>query len=82
MEVNIAEFSVENSDCEKLLGVKIDNKLTFDWHVSDMCKKAKRKINAWARIAPFININNRRIFMKSFFRSQFNYCSLIWMDVS
>ena len=70
---------IENSDCEKLLGVKIDNELTFDCHVSDMCKKANRKINALARIAPFININKRRILMNSFFRSQFNYCPLIWM---
>ena len=78
-KINIGEFSIENSDCEKLLGVKIDNKLTFDYHVSDMCKKANRKINALARIAPFININKRRILMNSFFRSQFNYCPLIWM---
>ena len=78
-KIDTGEFSVENSDCEKLLGVKIDNKLTFDYHVSDMCKKANRKINALARIAPFININKRRIFMNSFFRSQFNYCPLIWM---
>ena len=35
--INIGEFSIENSVCEKLLGVKIDNKLTFDCHVSDMC---------------------------------------------
>ena len=45
-KINIGEFSIENSDCEKLFGVKIDNILTFDCHVSDMCKKAKRKINA------------------------------------
>ena len=65
-KINIGEFSVENSNCEKLLGVKIDNKLTFDCHVSDMCKKANRKSNALARIAPFININKRRILMNSF----------------
>ena len=37
-KINIGEFLIGNSDCEKLLGVKIDNKLTFDCHVSDMCK--------------------------------------------
>ena len=78
-KINIEEFSIENSDCEKLLGVKIDNKLTFKCHVSEMCKKANRKINALARIAPFININKRHILTNSFFRSQFNYCPLIWM---
>ena len=74
---NVGELSIENSDCEKLLMVKIDNKLTFDCHVSDMCKKANRKIKALARIAPFIKINKRRILMNSFFRSQFNHCPLI-----
>ena len=78
-KINIEEFSKENSDWEKLLGVKIDNKLTFDCHVSDMCKKANKKINALARIAPFINVDKRRILMNSFFRSQFSYCPLIWM---
>ena len=66
IKINIGDFSIENSDCEKLLGVKIDNKLTFDYHVSDICKKANRKINALTRIAPFININKKRIFINSF----------------
>ena len=35
-KINIGEFSIENSACEKLLGVKIDNKLMFDCHVSDV----------------------------------------------
>ena len=65
-KINIGELLIENSDCEKLLGVKIDNKMTFDCHVSDMFKKAKRKINALVRIAPFINISKRRILMNSF----------------
>ena len=78
-KINIGEFSIENGNCEKLLGVKIGNKLTFDCHVSDMCKKANTKINGLAKIAPFINVNKRRILINSFFRWQFNYCPLIWM---
>ena len=66
IKINIEDFSIESSDCEKLLWVKIDNKLTFDYHLSDMCKKANRKINALARIAPLININKRHILMNSF----------------
>ena len=77
-KIDIGEFSIENSDCEKLLGIRIDNKLKFDYYVSDMYKNVNRKINALARIAPFININKRCILMKSFFRSQFHYCP-IWM---
>ena len=38
-KINIVEFSIENSDCEKLLGAKIDNNLRFDCHVSLTCAK-------------------------------------------
>ena len=78
-KINVGECSAENGDYEKLLGVKTDNKLTFDCHVSDMCRKANRKINALARIAPFININKRCILMNSFFRLQFTYWPLTWL---
>ena len=64
-KTNTGKYSIKN--CEKLWGVKIDNKQTFDCHVSDMWKKANREINALAKIAPFININKRRILMDSFF---------------
>ena len=44
--MNVDEFKIDKSDTEKLLGVKSDRKLTFDHHISDICKKAGRKISA------------------------------------
>ena len=73
------DFNIGNSKCEKLLGVKFDYKLTFDSHASDLCKNASRKINALARVAPYMSISKRRILMNAFFKSQFNYCSLVSM---
>ena len=35
------ELKVDKSDTEKLLGVKFDTKLTFDDHISDICKKSR-----------------------------------------
>ena len=37
------------------------------------------KLNALARIAPFMNISKKRIIMKSFMESQLGYCPLIWI---
>ena len=39
----IGEFDVKNSREEKLLGVKIDTKLSFENHVSSICKMVSQK---------------------------------------
>ena len=79
MKANPDECQVTNSKCEKLLGIKIDYKLTFDAHIDEICKKAGHKMNALSGVIPYINITNRRSLLNTFFISQFNYCPLTWM---
>ena len=70
---------IESEDEQVLLGITIDSNLTFENHIINICKKASQKLNALARIAPYMNIQKRRTIMKSFVTSQFSYCPLIWM---
>ena len=42
-------------------------------------RNASQKLNALARITPYINIEKQRTIMKSFVTSQFSYCLLIWV---
>ena len=48
-------------------------------HISDVCKKASRKITALARVTPFMGLSKRKLLMNAFFTSRFSYCQLIWM---
>ena len=80
--VKIGKYEIENSECERLLRIKLDCKLNFDDHIFDVCKKARRKLNALIRIASFIGLSERRILMNAFFNSQFCDCPLIWMCCS
>ena len=82
IKIEIGDFEIENSKCEKLLGVHFDNRLTFDYHILGLCKKASKKINALARISQYINLSKRKILMNPFFDLQFKYCSLIWISHS
>ena len=79
VNIKIDNFDITNSNCEKLLGVKFDHKLTFDDHVSELCKKATKKIHALARATPYMDLSKKRILMNAFFKSQFSYCPLVWM---
>ena len=44
-KVSICEdiYNIKSSKCEKRLGIKIENKLNFNTHVLEICKKAGQK---------------------------------------
>ena len=77
--MNASGFKIKNSECEKLLGIKVDCGLKFENYLSGVIKKASNKINALSRITPFMNLSKKKMLMNSFFMSQFSYCPLVWM---
>ena len=77
--IEIENFKIPNSNCKKLLGISIDNNLSFDDHVAELCRKASQKLHALARISNFMKFKQRQIVFKSFIYSQFGYCPLVWM---
>ena len=50
-----------NSECEKLLGVKINVNLKFSDPISDLYRKGSRKISALARVNPFMELMKRKL---------------------
>ena len=71
--------SIETNIKEELLGITIDKGLIFDDHANSLCKKACQKLNALARLVPYMKVEKRKIIMKAFVESQFGYCPLFWM---
>ena len=70
----IEDFSFKNSTEEKLLGVKFDSNLSFENHVTSLCKKASQKLHPLARISHFRDLNKCMAPMKAFVISKFSYC--------
>ena len=77
--IKIGDSSISCSSEETLLGILIDNKLTFDPHVEQLCKKATQKLHALKRIAQYMSIKQRKLIMNTFIKSQFSYSPLTWM---
>ena len=80
--INVGGTKIWEDDSVTMLGVSINNNLKFDNHVTNLCKKAGRKLSALTRLAKILPFHKMRILMKSFFDSQFSYCPLIWMFIS
>ena len=57
ISISVSEYDIKNSECEK----------TFEKHITDICRKASRKIYALARIAPCMDLSKRSMFMNALF---------------
>ena len=79
MLCNVENSNIIESSEVKLLGIKIDSKLTFDSHMDMICKKASQKLNALSRLCGILPFHRRKMLMHAFFSSQFCYCPLVWM---
>ena len=88
LNLNGIEIKCEDSDLflifaylylsVNLLGVTFDYMLNFDLHISKICKKAARQISVLLRLSKVLSAETKILIYKSFIRSNFNYCPLVW----
>ena len=67
-----------SESCVKVLGVMIDERLNFSEHVSSLCNKTARQLNALACISKYIDVPSRKMIYNSFIVSNITYCALVW----
>ena len=67
--ISVGGEKIQNSKSEKLLGVTVDNKLSFTKHVQKICEKAGQKLNPLARLSSFMSLEKRRLIMRAFVNS-------------
>ena len=78
-KVTINDVVPTSSVEEILLGITLDYEHKFKKLIIGICSKASQKIHVLSRITSCMSLNKRKLLMKTFVESQFNYCPLIWM---
>ena len=58
--VRIGDTEIENNKYEKLIGIKVNTKLTFNQHLNNIISKASRKVNALSRVMPYTSLSKKR----------------------
>ena len=66
----------------ELLGIQIDDKLNFSWHVSNIFRSAGNQLNALIRLKQFLGFKEEKILLNSNFMANLNNCPLVWMFLS
>ena len=84
---NATSFKIDGSNITpsksvNLLGIEIDDKLTFSNHISNICAKAGRQLSALRRLSKLLDTKTKLIIFNSFILSNFNYCPLVWHHCS
>ena len=77
--LNINQIKVDKSQKVVLLGLTIDNRLTFKDHVDMLCSTANYKLHALRRIRKYLTLEKTKLLYNAFINSQFNYASVICM---
>ena len=67
--IGISNTNVSSEQKVKLLGINLERRLNFDYHVNTLLNKANKKYHASARLCNYMNTNKRQVLMKAFIKS-------------
>ena len=81
-EFHVSGLSLKPVSSVKLLEVNIDERLSFDNHISALCAKASHQINTLRCIVKYLTLENRISIYNAFIASNFKYCNTIWQFCS
>ena len=78
INVKIDEQVIKSSPDLKLLGATLDDELSFSAHISDMCKKASKKVGVLVRLRNMIPREAKLQLYKSAILPNLTYCHIVW----
>ena len=79
--INVENKTMSSTERMEVLGVKIDHKIYFTEHISDMCIKAGRQLKILQRLKKVLDYKSRMVIYKSFIMSNVIYCPIGWMFI-
>ena len=66
VNLNANGFEIENTECDKLLRIKVDCEMKFKIYLDGVIKKTINRVNTLSRITLFMSLAKKRILMTSF----------------
>ena len=79
VSIRIGESEILEQNKVDLLGIELDNELTFSDYLNKQIGKANSKLYSIIRFKSFLNFNQKKVLLSSFVHSHFRYSPLVWM---
>ena len=76
--ITVNETCIENVHSFKLLGIDIDENLSWEDHVDRICKTISSKVSLLYKIKVYLPIHTRQLFYNAYILPYIDYCSSVW----
>ena len=77
-KISVMNDEIDFSKEITLLGVDIDDKLTFDKQISKICRRSGFSLRALDRMSKYLSTESREHIYNAFISSHFSYCNIVW----
>ena len=78
LEIELKGNTLEQVENVKLLGLELDEELSFDIHIDSLCKKISKRIGILNRIKAYLPRAERILYYNSLIKPLILYCSVTW----
>ena len=79
MKLKINSIEINETGTVELIGFTIDNTLTLNGNINNLCRKVSYKLYPLRRIRTYLSQDQVKLLYNAFFNSQFNYARIIRM---
>ena len=78
LNLRIGSDILQNSVCEKLLGVKIDQNLSWKDQIDHICSIISSRIYLLSKIKKYLDTECRKLFYNGYILPIIDYCCIVW----
>jgi hypothetical protein len=80
--ININNQIIDEVNDHKVLGVTVDNNMSWSEHVSVLSKNISQKVYQLSKIKHYLDLHSRRKKIQAYIQSSIDYASTIWGSAS
>ncbi len=77
-DLKINDYLIQYSNEERLLGVTVDNTLSWSAQISNTIKKCNSLLYLLGRVKLYLDISSRKLFFNAYILPHLDYCCTIW----
>ena len=81
-KIKIYDTDIEEVNSHKVLGLSIDNNLSWTVHISALIRKLSKKVFQLNRIKHLVDQHTRKLFFHAYLQPDFDYASTVWDKAS